>query len=610
MTGSLINKSDPPFFRDPARIFLAICVVLGLVLCVFIPMGTGFDEDQHLVRIYDIAGLDFLPNRDEDGKTATLYEFSSLSYRRAYFQNQGSDWLFKEKWSIKPDLQNMYYVSTRAVYPPIIYLLQAIFARYYWMKFSLPIIPGVILLRMIGLFIYAIITFIAVKILPIGKWVLFVLALSPTAIFQAATVNADGYNNAISFIFLSYVTNHIIKIERFNNRQVFILFFLTLLTGFSKPGTVILVLYLFALNKNKFKTRSQILLIWLGAITSVILTVVWWKISMASNAPSDLLGVNISQNMHYIILHPWEYFLFFIQTTFYTLKPYLLSWIAAYGYWIGTVPNIVYWLFPAALIISLLLENREYVFTKKKRFFFLIFSIVTITSVLLQYNLVKYEPGLAATELSAHGRYFIPFSLSFFIALSGLICIKGQTQKWMTLIIIFSTIFALVFFTIGLVTTYYAECRENIFKPNECTLPHYQNIDTSTPPYIFVNNQISIKQQFTNTCKNLASIELLIGQTPTNTKDIFWFSIINNQNEEIFAKAIPAEDLSPFTRIKFGVSGSNFIKGDSYWMVISSPISVEGLGLAVRPIDVYPGQLLLNNKENHSDLIFYYTCSK
>jgi hypothetical protein len=338
--------------------------------------------------------------------------------------------------------------------------------------------------------------------------------------------------------------------------------------------------------------------------------VVWWKISMASNAPSDLLGVNISQNMHYIILHPWEYFLFFIQTTFYTLKPYLLSWIAAYGYWIGTVPNIVYWLFPTALIISLLLENREYVFTKKIRVFFIILSIITITSVLLQYNLVKYEPGLAATELSAHGRYFIPFSVSFFLALSGLICIKGQTQKWMTFIIIICTILALVFFTIGLFVTYYAECRENIFKPNECMLPHYQNIDSSTPPYIFVNNQISIRQQFTNTCKNLTSIELLIGQTPTNAKDIFWFSIINNQNEEIFTKAIPVEDLRPFTRVKFDVSGSNFIKGDSYWMVISSPISVEGLGLAIRPIDVYPGQLLLNNKENHSDLIFYYTCSR
>jgi len=577
---------------------------------VLIPFGTGFDEDQHLVRVYDIAGLHFLPNRGENGEVPTLSEFFTLSYRRYFFQNQGSDLLLTDKFFIKPDFLNMYSISTRAVYPPLIYLPQTVFARYLWMKFSFPIIPGTIILRIVGMLIYVFGSYISIKIIPFGKWVLFVLALSPTALYQASTINADGFTNVVSFLFVSFVLRLITQEEKFSNRQIVFLVLLTLLVGFSKPGTVILILSLFALKKEKFQRLSQRSMVFLSAIASVTVTICWWKISMTNAAPSDLVGADLQLNTQVLFENPLDFFLFFVRTTINSMPPYIRTWIAAYGYWVGRVPNFVYWLFIVALTVSLLLEYRVSMISWKTRVFLIALSFISLASVLLQYNLVKYIPNSNVTILSAHGRYFVPFALPFFIALCGIISFPIKNRMIISIFVSICSTLALLFFILGLYMTYYAECHENLFLPNRCTLPHYQNIDTSTPPTIVVDSQTSITFQFINTCERLVSVELLIGEPSNNAEDIFRFSILDSQYTRIFSTDIPNPELIPLTRLKLDLSSISFVKDEMYIIAIDSINSSGGLELALRPVDAYPGQLRVNNDENHNDLIFYYSCSR
>lgn len=595
--------------NDPSLLLLIIGLTAGLVLCVMIPFGTGFDEDQHLVRVFDIAGLDFLPNRDANGDTVAFSEFFTLSYRRYFFENQASNLLFTEYFNVKPDYRNMYYVKTRAVYPPLIYLPQAFIAGFLWIIYRFPIIPGTIILRMVGLLIYIFSAFISIKLLPFGRWVLLVLALAPTALYQASTVSADGYNNAVSFIFISYTLRHIITKDPFTTRQIALLVLLTLLIGFSKPGTVILVLLLLALDKNKFTSLSQRLSVWFAAVTSVALTIIWWKLSMGS-APPDLLGTNLQQNIPYILRFPGDFLIFLIRTTILSLRPYLISWIAEYGYWVGRVPEIVYWLFIITLAASLLVVDIHNKLSRKTRILLVFLSFVFLSSVLIQYNLVKYEPGVDISTLSAHGRYFIPFAVPLFIALSGIVNLPGLWHKRAMLVITVCSTLAMVFYILGLVTTYYAECREKIFSPNECTLPHYQNINTSSPPLLVVDKETLVQQQFINTCKKLTKVELLIGPTSLNKEDIFEFSILDGHKNVLYSSNFPHIDVQQPTRIGFEVSDVRFTQDELHIIQIDSVNSTNGLSLATRPVDAYPGQLRVNDSEVHSDVIFYYSCSK
>ena len=43
----------------------------------------------------------------------------------------------------------------------------------------------------------------AIRLIPFGKWILLVLALSPTALFQAATISPDAISNGIGFLFIA-----------------------------------------------------------------------------------------------------------------------------------------------------------------------------------------------------------------------------------------------------------------------------------------------------------------------------------------------------------------------------------------------------------------------
>ena len=80
---------------------------------------------------------------------------------------------------------------------------QAVAAGVGWRLLDLPIIPVAILLRIVTLLTYILVTWFAIRIIPKGKWALLAVALLPTSLYQAATVNGDSYTNAVSFLFMT-----------------------------------------------------------------------------------------------------------------------------------------------------------------------------------------------------------------------------------------------------------------------------------------------------------------------------------------------------------------------------------------------------------------------
>ena len=75
-------QSKGKTFYTPANLLLVFGLLFGIAFCIFIPYGAGFDEEQHLVRIFDIADFHFLPNRSAANGTASYSDFYSLSYQR------------------------------------------------------------------------------------------------------------------------------------------------------------------------------------------------------------------------------------------------------------------------------------------------------------------------------------------------------------------------------------------------------------------------------------------------------------------------------------------------------------------------------------------------
>src|ERR1044071_1862749 len=66
-----------------------------------------------------------------------------------------------------------------------------------------PALPVLYTCRFAGLLSYLILIWLALRWIPFGKWILVVLALSPMALFQAATVTPDAISNGIGFLFIA-----------------------------------------------------------------------------------------------------------------------------------------------------------------------------------------------------------------------------------------------------------------------------------------------------------------------------------------------------------------------------------------------------------------------
>jgi nitrate reductase gamma subunit len=54
-TDSLLKILKPR--SRPELIFLSIAALAGLLFCIFIPYGAGFDESAHVIRVFDVANL-------------------------------------------------------------------------------------------------------------------------------------------------------------------------------------------------------------------------------------------------------------------------------------------------------------------------------------------------------------------------------------------------------------------------------------------------------------------------------------------------------------------------------------------------------------------------
>jgi len=206
----------------PTRLFLIIGILFGVGLAVFAPFGTGFDEDKHLARVFDISGLHMLPNRSIYDKTVYFSEFHTLSYRRFFYRDQGAELFTPAYFSVKGNYGSMAVETTMSTYPPLMFFPQAGVAGIAWRVKDLPIIPVVIVIRLVTLAVYLLGCYLAIRTTPVAKWLFLVAALLPTPLYQASTVNGDGYTHAVSLLFIAVVLSVVFQTEATISRGRFL----------------------------------------------------------------------------------------------------------------------------------------------------------------------------------------------------------------------------------------------------------------------------------------------------------------------------------------------------------------------------------------------------
>lgn len=593
---------------QPANLLLIIGLAVGIAISVLAPFGTGFDEEAHLARVYDISGLNLLPNRSIYDKTVYFAEFHSLTYRRFYYRDQGAQMFTPEYFGVRANYDSMAIESTMSIYPPLMFFPQAVVAGVGWRLLDLPIIPVAIILRVVTLLIYLTGTWLALKIIPVGKWVLLAVGLLPTSLYQAATVNGDGYTNATSFLFIAVVLASALRTQEPVNRRQFIgLCAVIFLLGMAKPGAILLFPLLLLVPRKAFTSRGQYIGMWVVAVVMTLFHA-WWILtsftntSLGEGTPGTIFTSVFSQLGAYLGAFARSFILYF--------KDLFGSTIAAYGYWEGRVPDLVYWLAALVLALAVVVEQKQARLTRGVRAFLFGLMLLAWFGILVMYTAGKFTFDSKETVLMVQGRYlnaFLPLGL---IAVSGLLTVKVPKPIVVKGFITAGISVSLGFFLWGLIAHYYTPCGPSVLSRSNCRLPAYQNLEIANPPQLTLTADETLQQEFDNTCIDLRAVEVLVGDVSPNTEGKVELSLLNSDGEMVVSRSVAVDTLTSKQNIPLELPSDAGLSRGSYTIQVAAQGLRGEVGVGIRKPDVYlEGGLIKDGSPEDGDLVFFYTCA-
>src|SRR5512144_1318848 len=114
------------------EIALLFCLlVLGIPMIVLIPPGAGYDEEDHLVRVWELSAFSFIPGQMSPQEMKYPLIFRDFAYRQ-----QGSTGVLTSDFWQKYMHASLYEhgvvrreLKTRSVYSPALLLPQALALR-------------------------------------------------------------------------------------------------------------------------------------------------------------------------------------------------------------------------------------------------------------------------------------------------------------------------------------------------------------------------------------------------------------------------------------------------------------------------------------------------
>lgn len=426
----VLDKAEQWLQRIGARtLYIVLMLLFGTAMLLVTPPYQVPDEPMHVFRAWQVSEGVFI---SPVAKEATLMEWTFhdcfvtdipvalWSDGQLFSLKDGYSW---EKlcadWSMplqREDTMQMVLPNTGA-YAPLAYAPQAV-AAFVGRWLALSVGATLSLMRLSGLLWVIGCGWLALRLLPEKRLLIFALSFMPMFLFQAASASADATVFGVCLLGTSYLLSLRRSQERLRRRELVFLLLLAVSLGLLKQVYGVLLLLYFFLPWQRLGSRRRfwgwgLLLLVVALLTSAA----WLEIGVAAQGarlaymperdavaqllfmradPGHFLGIFCSS----VVSHCWEWYASFIGQLG-GLNVALPSWfIVVYGLLL-LVAGI-------SGRIGLRLRERLVMLAS-----FVLASVGCIVSQYLNWTIV----GAAAIE-GVQGRYFIPVAMLLFGAFS------------------------------------------------------------------------------------------------------------------------------------------------------------------------------------------------
>ncbi|MGZ7136293.1 MAG: DUF2142 domain-containing protein, partial [Methanobacterium sp.] len=273
----------------PENAFLILGLIYGICFLFVTPALQVPDEYEHFYRALYVSEGHMLP--EKVGNMSGVYIPESVQFTASTIFQEWFDFTKDRDNKINlTSLLNIRFTSQNRVfedisriavitYSPVPYIPSA-FAITIGKIFNLPPIVLIFLGRLANLLSWVFLTYLAIRIIPVHKWVLLMIGLIPMTLFEVSSLSADSLILGLSFIivaiFFKFAFDDTKK--RINKKDVYILFILLLLLSLSKQIYFVLLFLIFLIPNEKFGGRKNMFLITGFLFVSIILVSGGWNL--------------------------------------------------------------------------------------------------------------------------------------------------------------------------------------------------------------------------------------------------------------------------------------------------------------------------------------------
>jgi hypothetical protein len=492
------------------------------------------------------------------------------------------------------------------VYSPALLLPQALVLRFLGLALRFPALPVYYAVRFIGLLSYLLLSWLAVRFIPYGKWLLAILVVAPMALFQASTISADTISNGIGFLFIG-CTLAIANKKELAWKEWGALIILVALLFLAKVNLVFLALIPFLLiTPSKFKMKYGYVL--LGFITLVLflIEVGGWNIIAYSKFTRALQGADPRQQVLFILSSPLLFIKIISLDVWNNTLAYMQGWVGVYGYDYWPVPGLTYLLYPLAVIASLRQDSAIPTPNKRTRIvlavLFVVGYLLTITSLYIAFTPVK-----SLVVAGVQGRYFTPVMPLLLLALVGL-PFRAKIHIPVAVPISLATA-ALVFYVAGLILSYQATCGSQFYQLGLCYQPQYKNWAPEASSSPSITPAMTLTQEIVPACNGMEEMRVWVNSTgsdpsgattlnlraPTEEKDVVNRTFANSQITK-----------DGWLTVSFNPEWQS---DNQLYILTLKGSSASGIQVATSiKSEYHTGKLFENNTAIEQDMIFQYGC--
>jgi len=594
-------------------LFLLIVLMVGMPMILLIPPGAGYDEEDHLVRVWELSASSFIPGQIPAQEMKYPKIFRDIAYR----QQDAAGIIDSGFWQryAGASLGEHGYVSreinTKSVYSPALLLPQAITMRHLGRRADLPALPVFYACRLAGLISYLILAWLAIRLLPFGKWILLVLAASPMASFQAATISADTISNGMGFLFIAGCLRAAgfeeIGWKEFGN--LVILIFLLFLAKINLVPLIVLPFLL--ITSSRFTRKGSYLLLLAVTVVLFIVEVAGWNIIASRHVDSILANdANPAAQLRYMWDHPFTFLQTVVRDLVVNGPVYFQGWINGYGYYYWTPPQIVSLFFLLSLGAAMLSNSIPGRVNKR----FAIVSIVIFVAGYLATILslyVSFTPVGADRVQGVQGRYFIPLVAPLFLAFSNIAGTRNTgtlSPKWVTGFLAI----ALSFNLWGIILSFYVPCGTTYYQTGFCYQPLFKDFTPESHISQPLSKEVSLAQEIQVACNGLAELRILLFPSVSRNDGVTRFILEDPLNDQGLLDISLANDListETWHRLSFDPDWRS--AGRRYVLRISGANAPAGQGLRFlyTPQPEFDlGNLYENGQLTQDNIVLQYGC--